>query len=64
MARFGGWIRFLMSVLRVLVERPVPSELELVNGEVARFRGWIRFLLPFLRFLMERPVRCKVQLLF
>ncbi|THU50411.1 hypothetical protein C4D60_Mb06t19930 [Musa balbisiana] len=64
MARFGGWIRFLMSILRVLMERPVPSELELVNGEMVRFCGRIRFLLSFLRFLMERPVRSKVQLLF
>ncbi|THU48482.1 hypothetical protein C4D60_Mb09t26710 [Musa balbisiana] len=30
MARFGGWIRFLMLFLRVLMERPVPNEIQLV----------------------------------
>ncbi|URE35767.1 hypothetical protein MUK42_03690 [Musa troglodytarum] len=35
MARFGGWIRFLMLFLRVLMERPVPNEIQLVEDDDA-----------------------------
>ncbi|URE35908.1 hypothetical protein MUK42_03615 [Musa troglodytarum] len=35
MARFGGWIRFLMLFLRVLMERPVPNAIQLVEDDDA-----------------------------